>query len=68
MKQFKKLLVLLMCTGVIMGVTACGSDKDAADNGATNNTTTGNNTGEANDTNTNDATDGTRDEDRKSVV
>ena len=39
MKQCKKLLVMLMCVGVIMGVTACGSDKDAADNGATNNTT-----------------------------
>ena len=61
MKQFKKLMLILMCTGVIMGLTACGNDKNADDNGATNNTTTTDNTGKANDTNTNDATDGTGD-------
>ena len=44
MKQFKKLMLILMCTGVIMGLTACGTDKNAEDNGATNNTTTTDNT------------------------
>lgn len=37
MKQFKKLVLVLMCTGAIMGLTACGSDKNAKDNGATQN-------------------------------
>ena len=35
MKQFKKLMLILMCTGVIMGLTACGNDKNADDVEAT---------------------------------
>ena len=33
MKRMKKILLLMTCTFVLLGTTACGS-KDAADNGA----------------------------------
>ena len=33
MKKYKKLLLLMMCTGVIGNMTACGNNNDA-DNGA----------------------------------
>lgn len=68
MKQLKKLLMMLMCVGVIMSVAACGSKNNADDNGAVNDGTTNdagtgtgngnNNTGNDNG-NTNGATDGT---------
>lgn len=35
MKQFRKLLLMLTCVGVLMSVTACGSDNK--DNGAVEN-------------------------------
>ena len=53
MKQFKKLVLILMCTGVMMGITACGSNGNADDNAANNNAAT-----DQNNT-TNGATDGT---------
>ena len=63
MKQWKKLVMVLMCTGVLMSVTACGRDENADDNGAVNNAsddagtsgTTGNGT---TGNGTNDATNG----------
>ena len=55
MKQFRKLLLMLTCVGVLMSVTACGSDNK--DNGAVENSgETGNgateNTGNSYDDNT----------------
>lgn len=35
MKQLKKWMLVLMCAGTMMSVTACGSDKNAKDNEAT---------------------------------
>lgn len=76
MKQFRKLLLMLTCVGVLVSVTACGSD--SKDNGAVENSgETGNgateNTGNSYDDNTdvndgsikndnmNNATDNTKD-------
>ena len=41
MKQFKKLMVMILCVGVLGGLTACGNSDDA-NNGAVNNETTDN--------------------------
>ena len=40
MKQFKKLLAVFLCAGVLMNLAACGSDGSAKDNGAVNTETT----------------------------
>ncbi len=36
MKQLKKVVLILMCTSVMLGITACGSDGNADDNAANN--------------------------------
>ena len=59
MKQLKKFMIMIVCAGVLCGLTACGNRNDA-DNGAVNNETSDN----AGGTGTNDdymygATDGT---------
>lgn len=58
MKQLKKAVLALLCAGVIAGMTACGSDGNADDNGAVQDNTTQNGTADDNG-NVNDATDGT---------
>lgn len=58
MKRFKKFLLLMMCVGVLCGVTACGTDNDAKD--GVNNTT--------DERKTNDATDGVKDKDGDGVL
>lgn len=82
MKQFKKLLAVLMCMGVVLSVTACGSNNNEKDNGSTANPTTDNNdngdnlgTGDGNDATTakdrgdvNDVTDGTDNGDGEGVM
>lgn len=48
MKQLRKVFLIVLCIGVVMGVTACGSSNTADDNGATGNgqvDDTGNNQG-----------------------
>lgn len=57
MKQFKKLLAVLLCVGTLLNLTACGSDGDAEDNGAVNTEDT-----DKKDENMNSATDGTAEE------
>ena len=65
MKQFRKLLLMLTCVGVLMSVTACGSDNK--DNGAVENTgnsyddNTDVNDGSIKNDNMNNATDNTND-------
>lgn len=70
MKQLKKWMLVLMCAGTMMSVTACGSDKNAKDNEATqdqtdkdqNRDTTGEEDSKMNDAGKNDAVeDGNRD-------
>ena len=42
MKQWKKFMLVFMCTGIMMGLTACGNNTDdnaANDNSATEGTT-----------------------------
>lgn len=56
MKHWKKLLMMLMCVGVIMSVTACGSNNNADDNGAAGNGTANDANGTGNN-GTNGATD-----------
>lgn len=58
MKQLKKAVLALLCVGTIIGMTACGSDGNADDNGAVQDNTTQNGTADGNG-NVNDATDGT---------
>ena len=59
MKQLKKLMVMILCVGVLGGLTACGNSDDA-DNGAVNNETTDNAGGTGtNGDNMNGATNGT---------
>ena len=63
MKQLKRMVLILMCTGTMLGMTACGSN-DADDNAANNNAATDNNGNAANNgtnngSDTNGATDGT---------
>lgn len=41
MKQYKKLLVMALCTGALLGLTACGSREDAAGQGTVNEATEG---------------------------
>ena len=43
MKQLKKIVLILMCTGVMFGITACGNDGNADDNAANNNAASDNN-------------------------
>ena len=51
MKQLKKFVLILMCTGMMMGLTACSSTRQTEENGAVkDNTTT------TEDANTNSAT------------
>ena len=61
MKQFKKMLLMMMCVCVMFGCVACGNN-NATDNGA-NQTENANGTDttldDANDNTMNDATDGT---------
>lgn len=67
MKQLKKMLLAFLCVGVIMGVTACGSN-NRDDNGAVTNEATDeatddrvmDNANDNADDNTNGATDGNR--------
>lgn len=47
MKQLKRMVLILMCTGTMLGMTACGSN-DADDNAANNNAATDNNGNAAN--------------------
>ena len=46
MKQFKRVALILMCTGVMMGITACGNNtgdgNTTNDNAATEGTTDNN--------------------------
>lgn len=65
MKQLKRILMVLMCAGVLVSVTACGKDENADDNGAVNGGTTDNagnsgsdGTGTTTGNGTNDATNG----------
>ena len=60
MKQLKKLMVMIVCVGALSGLTACGSNDDAKDNGAVNNEATDIGTG-TNGDNMNGATNGTKD-------
>lgn len=66
MKQFKKMLLMMMCVCVMLGCVACGNN-DAMDNGANQTDTT---LDDANDNknNMNDATDGTDDANGNGVV
>ena len=36
MKQLKKTLAILLCAGMMCGLTGCGNSGDAADNGTVN--------------------------------
>ena len=36
MKQLKKTLAILLCAGLMCGLTGCGNSGDAADNGTVN--------------------------------
>ena len=36
MKQLKKTLAILLCTGMMCGLTGCGNSDNAADNGTVN--------------------------------
>lgn len=58
MKQLKKTLAVLLCAGMMWGLTGCGSNDNAADNGTVNDATenTGN-TDMGGDTNRNDNND-----------
>ena len=57
MKQLKRLFLALLCVGTIAGMTACGSNENADDNGAGQDGTTQN--GKADDAgDVNDATNG----------
>ena len=59
MKQFQKLLAVLLCVGALTtGLAACGSDGSAKDNGAVNTETTE----DTDQKDMNGATDGTADE------
>ena len=40
MKRWKKTMLILLCTGAVMSVTACGSDQGADDNVADDHMTT----------------------------
>ncbi|QDW73421.1 hypothetical protein FND36_04800 [Lachnospiraceae bacterium KGMB03038] len=65
MKQFKKLLAVFLCAGVLMNLAACGSDGSAKDNGAVNTETTEDrdqNSADREEADMNGATDGTADD------
>ena len=51
MKQLKKMVLILMCTGAMLGMTACGSDGNADDNAANNNAANDGNTNNGNTNN-----------------
>ena len=60
MRQWKKFMLVLMCTGVMAGVTACGNNADdnaANDNAATEGTTGDQTDGIMNDNTEDDALD-----------
>ena len=54
MKKWRKVILAILCVGVIVGTTACGNRNGAEGDDAANNTQT-----EQNDTNNNDVTEGT---------
>lgn len=56
MKRWKKTMLILLCTGAVLSVTACGSDQNARDNVADDHMTT-------EEDRVNDATDHTGDND-----
>lgn len=58
MKQWKKMMMILLCAGAVMSVTACGSDQQAQDNVADDHMTTDENRNNTED-NVNDATEHT---------
>lgn len=62
MRQWKKFMLVLMCAGVMTGVTACGNNTDdnAANDNAATEGTTGNQTDDVTDRN--DTNDGVMDE------
>ena len=53
MKQLKKMVLILMCTGAMLGMTACGNDGNADDNAANNNAADDNNNNNGNQNNGN---------------
>ena len=57
MKKMKSFLLLMTCTFVLLGTTACGS-RDNADNGADQSTTDRTDTEDNDDRTMNDATEG----------
>lgn len=61
MKQLKKMMMILLCVGAVMSVTACGSDQQAQDNVADDHMTTDENKNDTDD-NVNDATEHTGEE------
>lgn len=76
MKRFKKLILLMMCVGMIGSMTACGN-RNNAENGADQGTPgtaddagTNNNNGTTNNgnSNTNGATDGTTNRDNNNTM
>ena len=57
MKKMKRFLLLMTCTFILLGTTACGS-RDNADNGADQSTTDRTDTEDNDDRTMNDATEG----------
>ena len=65
MKQWKKFMLVFMCTGIMMGLTACGNNTDdnaANDNSATEGTTGTDDTVKDDVTDRNNENDGVMDE------
>lgn len=62
MKQFKKILAVLMCAGVVLGVTACGDSNKADDQSKKDETTES--TDQDKGKNNNDVTEGTEEKDK----
>ena len=70
MRQWKKFMLVLMCTGVMAGVTACGNNADdnaANDNAATEGTTGNQTDGIMNDNTEDDALDNGNTTDRNNT-
>ncbi len=69
MKKFKKLLVMLLCLGAMLSVTACGSNNDAKDNVSKENSVMDDDEKNNLDTkDTNDVSDGMEDGDTNDVT
>ncbi len=68
MKQLKRLLVMLLCLGAMLSVTACGSSNDAKDNVSKENSVMDDEKNNLDTKDTNDVTDGMEDGDTNDVT